>query len=388
MAYALAVSTYGLVSVRYGVDRMLTRDIVHYPDKRWHLVDTSLKLRGLLCVLFFGIILLWKLLGADTMSWGAIVIVFANTLIALDLQPVYDAMQQMPRHATYNLIQKSLYLAIIWAILLLNPQGLSLLFIGLASLGSITTYLLLQHRWVMLHKTQVESPQRVTWRDLWRMAKTYFSLFIGSLIGLSFTSFNQIILKHQAGSSELGGYAASWQVVSIAMLFLTQISRIGYPATARITLPTVDRPQRTRFLFKYSSVMILTAAVVCVPVILFPGTILTHIFKPEYASDAMILRCMGVYTLMFALGLVASQYVIAAHLHKVYLLSVSLGGVLSIVLCLILIPKLSGLGAVLSLLLSHGLSMGLFAFFAIRHLYSIKPVQPTHEAPSGCASGG
>ena len=94
------------------------------------------------------------------------------------------------------------------------------------------------------------------------------------------------------------------------------------------------------------------------------------IFKPEYASSAAILRILGIYLMVFSLGCVASQYVVSARMEKTYFASVIVGGILSIILCLVLIPKFSGLGAALSLLIAHGISMGLYWVAMIQHVKS------------------
>ena len=118
--------------------------------------------------------------------------------------------------------------------------------------------------------------------------------------------------------------------------------------------------------------MAAAALPVVIPSVLFPGWIMKTVFKPEYASSAAILRVMGIYLMVFSLGCVASQYIVSARMEKTYFASVILGGCLSIFLCLLLIPQLSGLGAALALLIAHGASMGLYMFVMIRHVALIK----------------
>ena len=69
-------------------------------------------------------------------------------------------------------------------------------------------------------------------------------------------------------------------------------------------------------------------------------------------------------------GLVASHYIIFARMEKVYFTSVIAGGILSVLLCLFLIPKLGGMGAAISLLIAHGISLGLYWVAMILHVRS------------------
>ena len=181
-----------------------------------------------------------------------------------------------------------------------------------------------------------------------------------------------LTIRRACGAAELGGYAASWQIVAAAILLLTQVGRVGNPATARATRPENNGYRQKSFLLKYSCVMAAAALPVVIPSILFPGWIMKSIFKPEYASSAAILRILGIYLMVFSLGLVASQYIVSARMEKTYFASVILGGCLSVILCFMLIPKLSGLGAALALLIAHGISIGLYWVAMIRHVASIK----------------
>lgn len=360
LAYGIALGMYGQTIVRYGMNRTLVRDLIHYPQRFAELVMASLLLRGVLLGLTVAGLLIWKLLWQPAdLSWAIIVVVMAYSLKSLDLQPVYDAWHRMGRHAVYNMFRRALYFALIWGIILTNPQRLTLGWIAFGLLVMELFYLFLQQRWA---GRRIEwSLGKVGWNSGVRaLLKNNSWVWLASLGGLSFGYLNQIILKHYCGAAELGGYAASWQIAIASALILNQIGRIGNPATARATKPGTDGRTSIRFLLRYSAVMLLTAAPICILVITFPEWILRSIFKPEYALAAGVLRVFGIYILILSLGIVASQYVVSARMERTYFASVIMGGILSLGLCIILIPRLAGLGAALALLIAHGFSMGLY----------------------------
>ncbi len=368
LAYGIALGVYAQTIVRYGMNRTLVRDLIHYPNRFAELVMASLLLRGVLLGLVVAGLLVWKLLWQPAdMSWAIIVVVVAYSLKSLDLQPVYDAWHCMARHAVYNMVRRGLYFALIWGIILANPQRLTLAWIAFALLVMEVFYLFLQQRW---------AGRRIEWSwgnfggnsVVGELIKGNSWIWLATIGALSFGTLNQIILKHYCGSGELGGYAACWQIVAAATLLLTQVSRVGNPATARVTRQENNRGERKSFLLKYSCVMAATALPIVIPSVLFPGWIMKTIFQPEYASSSAILRILGIYLMVYSLGCVASQYVVSARMEKVYFASVILGGCLSVILCFILIPQLSGLGAALSLLIAHGISMGLYWMAMIQHV--------------------
>ena len=368
LAYGIALGMYGQTIVCYGMDRTLVRDLIHYPDRFAELVGANLLLRGLSFGILAAGLLIWKLLlqPAD-LKWPLIVVIVAYSLKSLDLQAVYDAWLKMGRHAAYNLIQRSLYFLFILMIILWSPNNLSIAWIGFGLLGTEIFYLLLQQRWAFqrIDFRTIKAPFTIVAANL---LKSNFWMWLAAMGLLSFGTLNQIILKHYCGAAELGGYAASWQIASVATLLLTQVGRIGNPATARATTPETNRTPRIRFLLRYSGVMLLTAAPICITLFFFPELILKTIFKPEYVSAAGVLRILSIYLLVLSLGVVASQYVVSSRMERTYFVSVIVGGILSITLCLVLIPRMAGYGAALALLIAHGITMGLYWMAMIQHV--------------------
>ncbi len=117
LAFSLALGRYGAAIVRCGLDRTFVRDLIHYPRRFGQLVAGSLVLRGLLLVVVILALVSWKLTFASSeLSWGVIAVVVGTSLMALDLQAVYDSWQKMSRHAVYNLVQRCCYYALIWAV--------------------------------------------------------------------------------------------------------------------------------------------------------------------------------------------------------------------------------------------------------------------------------
>ena len=367
-AYALALGSYGAVIVRFGIGRTFVRDLIHYPRRFGQLVAGSLVLRGLLLVVVILALVGWKLTFASSeLSWGVISVVVGTSLMALDLQAVYDSWQKMSRHAVYNLIQKCCYYALIWAVILFFPGKLSIGLIGGGTIASVALYLFMQQRWAFKRIEFYKAKESLA-KVVIKLGFANLFVWAAAMGCLSFGVLNQLVLKSFRGTAALGGYAAAWQIVAIAMLLLNQVARIGKPATARITREGTDRNTRRRFLLKYSAVMFVTASPIALGAILWPDVILKILFRPEYAPAAGALRVLGIYIVLFSLGLVASQYVIAARMEKVYFISVIVGGVLSVLLCLFLIPKLGGVGAAISLLIAHGISMGLYWVAMILHV--------------------
>ena len=369
LAYGLAISAYGAVFVRFGQDRTLVRDLIHHPDQFGLIVSASYLLRWFFLGIVIVVLFVWKLFAgySSDLTWSLLIVIIANTMMSMDLQPVYDSWHKMSRHAIYNLIQRSLYFLIIWGTIIISPQSLTIFRIGVASLISVVLYLVLQHRWAM-KQIDISSDTVPLFGMIIKMARGNFTLLLAAIGCLSFGNLNQLVLKHYCGTAELGSYAAAWQIACIAILLLNQISRIGNPATARITKHGTQKNAKILFLLKYSLIMFFAVLPITILLVAFPEFILTSIFKPEYAAAASVLRIFGIYLLVVSLGVVAAQYVISSGMQWLYFSSVIIGTILSIILCLILIPRFGGIGAAISLLAAHGISMAIYWVIMMRHI--------------------
>lgn len=361
IAYGMAIAAYGGVMVRFGMDRTLVRDLTHFPGRFTAIVKASLALRFALLTLVIAAIITWKLAfpAESDLTWGVVLIIIANTAMSVDLQGVFDSWHKMTRHALFNLLQRGLYFAAIWTLLFTAPGLLSVFTVGVVSLVSVTVYLALQYIWVMRRLPSINTKEKIMPMAL-KLARGNVVVWVAALLGLSFGTFNQLALKHYQGSAELGGYAAAWMIVSLSSMLLTQVARVGNPATARITAGVSTKKQHISFLLKYSVLMVGIVLPVALPAIAAPALILEMIFHPEYISAAPALRILGIYVIVFSIGLVASQYVVSARMEKIYLSSVIIGGAVSILTAPMLTQEMKSTGAAVSLLIAHGTSIALY----------------------------
>lgn len=372
-AYALAIAACSAVIIRFGFDRTLVRDLIHFPKRQGQLVASSLLLRGFLFLVVTLALFVWKYFSPteSDLTWGVVLVILGQSMIGLELKAVYDSWGKMNRHAFYFLIYRCLYLTAIWLTIILFPKQFSVFWIGVFLVLACLFYMFLQGFWAF-KRIDFSGIKKTIFNNTLVLARGNLIIWFSCIGALLISVFNQLILKHFSGLESLGNYAAGWQIVLIATIFLTQIARIGNPATARITKPGVSTRAKVKFLTKYSVVMLLAVSPACLAMIIWPEYFLRLIYKPEYASAADTLRVMGIYLMIFSLGLVASQYVISLRKDGAYFASIILGGIVSVILCFVLIPKKEDLGAIIALLISHSVSILIYFVIVIGDLCAKK----------------
>jgi hypothetical protein len=149
LAYALAIGGILAVNVRFGMDRSLIRDLAHYPERFNETLAASLLARGLLLVFSLGglVVLAALPIAGLELSWGMLLVIAATALNPLQIANVFDIWEVQGRHALYGCLERGLYFALVWAVVLAAPERLGLAWIGLAALATTLLYLFVQYRY-------------------------------------------------------------------------------------------------------------------------------------------------------------------------------------------------------------------------------------------------
>lgn len=386
LAYGIALGIYGQTIVGYGQERSLVRDLVQQPDRFHPLVMGSLVLRAVLLGMVIAVLLLWRLIDPTTLSWGVIVITLAYTLKSLDLQAVYDTWRAMGRHAAYALLQRLLYVAMIWLLLWLCHVRLTLMIVGLVLLASQMIYLVIQQRWVFRRLAR-QTAEAISSREVLRQARSGIWLFISLLLTAALLSTNQILLKHYVGAHELGGYAAAWQVTMFIVLLSQYAARVGGPRLAAVTHEYADYRRQLRFLLGYALTMVLLVLPFVGVFLFYPERLMHLFFSAEYHGEEKILFPLGIYALLNAPGLAFEQYIIASRMEFSLFLSMFLGGLTCFILGVLVIPHAGGYGAGWVLAVSYGMALCVYVIAITLHLRRMARGGTPSAAVDGAPSG-
>jgi O-antigen/teichoic acid export membrane protein/glycosyltransferase involved in cell wall biosynthesis len=377
LAYAYAIGGIIAVNVRFGMDRSLIRDLTHSPERFGDLVAASVFLRTLFLLLILAGFLVLRMTAIDAvqLSLGALFVVLATMLLPLQIANVFDVWESQGRHAVYFLVQRCVYFLIVWAVLLFAADRFSILWIGSALLISTLLFLFLQYRhaWKRVSDSIRELSPAGVCRTSLELMRNNLWLWLASVAALGLTALNSVVLKHVSGASDLGIYAASWQLVSLATLLLKNVSRIGRPIMARRTRKhAVAADGNLRFIVHYSFVMLAAVGAIALPLIVCPHLILRTLFTPEYAGGDWVLRVFGVYLLVRAIETVFSQHVVLSGMDRAYFAASILAGSVSMGCCAMLIPRYSATGAALSVLIGTTAGTLLSMTASMRHVKELR----------------
>lgn len=369
LSYGIAIATYIETLVRYGTDKTLVRDIVHQEHKTAEILVVTLMLKLLLLFSCLSLLFIYSKIGQRQNSDLAIWVIIGSSMIALEAKGAYDATDNIRRHSIYFASYRFIFFLLIWGYILTCDNQLTVDYVGFGMIISACIYLSMQYRWIFLKYWKKIKPVWIV-SETWELIKTNSFVCFAALFGLGFTSFNQLVLKKYCGAKELGVYAAAWQFFWVGNIFIMQISRIGQPILARkLQLAKAGRAELFLFVIKYLVVMVLTILPISVPMIVFPDFIISTLFSQEYFQSVTPLRLIGLYLIILSGGIVFSQYIIISRKDKLYMFTVLLAGISSMIIAWLIIPKYQATGAAISLVVSHGFAIILYGIIAFNDIF-------------------
>jgi len=370
LAFGLAVGTFGLLFVQFGLEKSLVRDLVHLPARFGEIVEASLLVRAILFLAFMAGLIVSAVFFVETNSdtIGISLIILATVASAFSLGGVYDAWKEMRRHAVYYLVQRLTYFTLIWLVIFIPDWDLSLSQIGMFLMVGVIASLLFEFRWAW-PRIDFKRKQGL-WPSTLFIVHSNIWIWVAVLTGHTVVYLSQIFLKFFSGNVELGGYSAAWLVIQLAILLHSQIGRIGSEATARYTRTDTPASKRMWFYIRYNSVMAGLGLMIGLPCVLFPEVII-KIYSPEYANAAETLRILGFYPIFFGPYMAALQYFISCRLQKSYVASILFVGAISLGLNLWLIPLKQSEGAALSVVISAAITAIVFSTISVLHIRNL-----------------
>lgn len=170
--------------------------------------------------------------------------------------------------------------------------------------------------------------------------------YITTLLGFAVLRFNAIYLQWTSGPAVLGEWSIAAQILDTMGIIPTAVALVLFPA-----ILTSDRPYE--HMSKNLTRVALVMLVICAGAILAGHPLISIVFGAEHEAAYKIM----LYGLpsSFAVGLLAvvSQFLASIGFPWTLIAIWSAGLLLEIIISLVLVPKLTGVGAMIALSAAH-----------------------------------
>lgn len=341
LTFAVACGSFVTTFARYGRERIMLRDLVHFPDDFARIVVSTLLLEtGLLTLLMAGFFVLGYL-APDRFPGPLLLIVLAVGLMALDLQQVFDYRRRMGRHAFYTMLQKAVYLLILLVGIAVFPGHFGLYWVAVAMLLGNIVGLVPQFYEVLptltlrsfarddvgdtLNNTTddtgggtVVEILRDALPETERRLRNNMSMALLSLLDLVVGPAVVSAITFLHGETTTGLYGVAFLFLTAANLVWQQVLRAATPTINEIVRPGTTVSRRVGFCAKY-----LVAATACIlpfaiPMIACPEFLLGLLFRPAYAPAAAALPVFGLTLLLSPVTSLGQNLLVAMRRDRLF----------------------------------------------------------------------
>ncbi|MFM7470245.1 MAG: flippase [Nodosilinea sp.] len=353
--YAVAfVGLFGSLA-SLGLDEIVIRDIVKYPQDKDRLINTTLALRVLATSVNIVLII-------ATSTWlyprhnavEEIIIITAIIVLPQIICETIDLWFKSQVNARISIIAKDLGLILssfIKTILVINKATLVAF-----AWASFSEFLIAAIALIYLY-TKANNKLNFRLIDLAlakRLLTDSWPFIFSGLAVIIYMRIDQIMISIMIGNQENGFYSAAVKLAEIWYFIPMILISSVYPKI--ISLKEKDNILFYKSLQKLYQVMTIIAYVTSISFSIFSGPIINFFYGYEYRCSAAMLAIMIWTTLFVNLGSVRNSLIMIMNWGKLHLLTMVIASFVNVILNILLIPKYGGLGAATATLIAQGLS--------------------------------
>lgn len=365
-SYAIAFTTIFGVIANLGLNRVVVRDLVRFPEQQESILGTSLALKIIAgFVIYFFTFTSSAFLHADNPETHLLVSIVATGIIFQALDP-FDFWFQSKTQSKYTVYAKSaafIMISLVKVLLIVGEYPLTAFAwagvaeILLTSLGLTVAY---------FKVNCAAQPFRFCYRTAQQLLRDSSPLILSGIMMMIYFRVDQLMIVRMAGEREAGLYAAAvnlaeaWYFVPLVII----------PST----FPNLIESWKTdeaAFYGKLQFLYNLMAAIfyaIALPTTLLAWWIMPFFFGDDFAAAAPMLAMLIWSTFFVSFGTVRNHYLTAMNWAHLHMLTVGAGCAINITLNAIFIPHYGGLAASVTTLVSYGFAV-YFSCFLHRRLF-------------------
>ncbi len=348
-----AVSFVSLLAIlgNLGLDNILVREIVKFPDRKYVYMGTAfyLKLLGSAVIIISSFLLIYTLRPQDRLTLLLVFIISVSYVFqafnVIDLyfqSKIKSKYTVIATNAAFIISSMARILGIYIKADVVYFAVISTVEVMLSNIGLMVFYLKQKHdvkKWAFDKKIAV------------RFLKDSWPLILSGAAIMIYMRIDQVMIGNMLGNRQLGIYSAAVKISEMWYFIPTAIITSVYPKIIEVKKKGEDLYfNRMQQLFNVMAV-IGYAAIIFIS--FFCNWIINLIFGSEYLSAGNILLVHIWCGLFISMGLARSSWLLCENITKFQLMSMSVGAVLNILLNLVLIRRYGAVGSAYATLISE-----------------------------------
>jgi O-antigen/teichoic acid export membrane protein len=350
LSYAVAfVGLFAFIS-SLGVDGILNRELVKFPEKRDELLGTAFRLKLIGGVIAFMVTIVCAVIFLTSPLVKLLIILFSFTFIlqVINVISIYFQSEVKSKNNVRAVLVATIISSLLKVAVILLDKGviwivvvfaLDVLWQGIGFIRAYNKFGLKIRNWKYNKELSKE------------ILKNSWPLMLASAAGFIYLRIDQVMIGVMLGTREVGLYAAAVKLVEVWYFIPGIICASLFPAiiNAKKTSPEVYK-RRLNFFY---ILMGLIPVIIAIPITFLAKPIIIVLFGSSYLESINILRIYIWSSLGLFLGSAMSQYLMSENLVKSIFWLNFFAMIANVILNLIFIPMFGLLGAATATLISY-----------------------------------
>ncbi len=334
-----------------GIDQILYRDLITYPEREKELLGTAIFTKLFFGVLAFLLSVLVSILLGDDIILITLIGICAFVFIVSPVGTVglFFNAQVKTKYSSQISIFLAFFTPALKILIIFLNKGI-IYFALVILIEAIISAVWSIYVYVTYFKGDPFSWRfnfdvfRQLLRDSWPLLLAGFSSYV-------YAKIDQVLLLHYIDSAAVGIYGAAVKLTQIWAFLPGMIVNAMFPA--------IINAKKVDFLLyakRFRKLAIFTTGVtfiIALPLYIFAPLIISIVFGQAFIEASPILRIYLWTSVAITLVILVQHYLIAENLSKVFLYTSIIGALTNILLNIILIPKFGGVGSAWGTLISY-----------------------------------
>jgi len=350
LSYSIAfVGLFGFIS-SLGVDGILNRELIKFPEKRDELLGTTFRLKLIGGLIAFLLTILSAFLFSTNPLITLLIILFSFSFVlqAINVISIYFQAETKSKNNVKILFFTTIISSLLKIIVLFLNKGIiwiAIIFV-LDALWQWIGFVITYNKYGLKIKDWCFNKNLAQ-----EILKNSWLLMFASAAGFIYLKIDQIMIGLMLGNYEVGLYSVAVKLTEIWYFIPTAICISLFPAiinAKKIKLETYKHRLKNLYIL-----MIAISIVIIIPITLFAKQIIYTLFGNNYLESINILQIYIWSNLSMFLGTAVYQYFMTEDKIKIIFIITTLAMITNIGLNLIFIPIFNLAGAAYATLISY-----------------------------------
>jgi O-antigen/teichoic acid export membrane protein len=365
--YAISFAAIFSFLVSLGMDQIMVRELVKFPEKRDELMGTSLLLRLAGYIIMLGGIWGGLALSNNDMNTNLIILVIAAGYLFQIFQTIDFYFQAHVLSKYVAISQMTAWIIVSALRAVFAYLNLPLLFFAYLEAGNI---ILTSLGYLIFYILKADSVAK--WRYKTATAKfllkNSWPLMLSSVAIMIYMRIDQIMIKAMIGAEAVGQYAVAVRLCEIWYILPGIIVGSLFPAIIRSREVSESHyKHRLQMLFSF----MIWSAIAISAFFTFAGEyIIIQLYGHKYSDSALVFRIYTWVTVFVFYGTASGKWIINEQLQRYALYLSIMGCVTNVILNYILISRFMLCGAAAATLISYFIAT-YFGYFCIKKLRNL-----------------